>query len=294
MRVFTHPACLAHDPGPGHPESPRRLQVLLDRITADGRFAVSQASAAPREATLDLHAPGYVEHLERMAHGGGGVLDADTVMNGASWDAALGALGAALAATRSALGGTPAFAAVRPPGHHALRDRAMGFCLLGTVALAAFTARREGAARVLIVDWDVHHGNGTQALVEHDAAIRFVSLHQWPAYPGTGRAGERGVGNVFNVPMAAGLPPERYVAALWDAVVAASAGWAPDLVLVSAGFDSMAGDPLGGFTLEPEHYDGLTRRLRERFADAAFAGCLEGGYVPERVADGVLAHLAAV
>jgi acetoin utilization deacetylase AcuC-like enzyme len=128
-------------------------------------------------------------------------------------------------------------------------------------------------------------------LVETDPSIRYVSLHQWPWYPGTGAADERGVGNVFNVPRGPGKPASLYVDDLWSAIVAATAGWRPDLVLVSAGFDAMTGDPLGGFTLEPSHYADLTRRLREHLADAPMVGLLEGGYIPERLADGVLAHV---
>src|SRR5207244_13185292 len=144
-------------------------------------------------------------------------------------------------------------------GQHALRDTAMGFCLVGSVALGAHYARaRHAAERVLIVDWDVHHGNGTQALVEQERDIHFVSMHQWPWYPGTGAADDRGPhGNVWNVPMPAALPPMRYVEALRHAVDAATSGWLPQLVLISAGFDSLRGDPLGGFTLEVEHIDTL-------------------------------------
>jgi acetoin utilization deacetylase AcuC-like enzyme len=292
--VFTHPACLEHSAGRGHPESPERLRVLLERIGLDGRFLIQEAQPAPREAILAVHHDHYLQYLEAMARRGGGVLDPDTIMNAASWDAALAAAGAALAAVASALEGTPAFAAARPPGHHALADRAMGFCLLGNIVIAAQAARRAGQERILIVDWDVHHGNGTQALVERDPSIRFVSLHQWPAYPGTGRADETGVGNVFNVPMSPGRPPDQYVEALWQAVVTASSGWTPDVVLISAGFDAMRGDPLAGFTLEPEHYTDLTRRLRDRFPAAGCAAMLEGGYVPERLAQGALAMLGAL
>jgi acetoin utilization deacetylase AcuC-like enzyme len=293
-QVFTHPACLLHDAGRRHPESPERLRVLLARLEADGRFPVSSAEPASREALLAVHPAHYLDHLESDSRRGGGVLDQDTITNAMSWDAARGGAGAAIAAVESAMAGTPALAAVRPPGHHALADRAMGFCLLGNVVIAARAAQRGGAERVLIVDWDVHHGNGTQALVEHDASIRFVSLHQWPAYPGTGRASERGVGNIFNLPMPAGLEPGLYVESLWDGVRAATEGWSPELVLVSAGFDAMKNDPLAGFTLEPEHYADLTRRLRARWPDAPFAATLEGGYAPSRLADGVLAHLGAL
>jgi acetoin utilization deacetylase AcuC-like enzyme len=293
-RVFSHQACLAHSAGRAHPESPERLRVLLSRLQADGRFVVTEADPATREPLLAVHPAHYLDYLEADSRRGGGVLDPDTITNAASWAAACAGAGAALAAVESAMAGTPAFAAVRPPGHHALADRAMGFCLLGNIVIAARAAQRGGAGRVLIVDWDVHHGNGTQALVEADETIRFVSLHQWPAYPGTGRAAERGVGNIFNVPLPPGLEPGRYVEALWDAIGTATGQWTPDAILVSAGFDAMAGDPLAGFTLEPEHYADLTRRLRMRWPQAPFASLLEGGYVPGRLADAVVAHLGAV
>jgi acetoin utilization deacetylase AcuC-like enzyme len=162
------------------------------------------------------------------------------------------------------------------------------------VVVAAKHARAAGRERVLIVDWDVHHGNGTQALMETDPTIRYVSLHQHPWYPGTGMADERGAGNVFNVPRGPNRPASLYVGDLWAAVLAATEDWEPDLVLVSAGFDAMAGDPLGGFTLEPEHYADLTLRLRERLPRAPVVGLLEGGYIPSRLADGALAHVAAL
>jgi acetoin utilization deacetylase AcuC-like enzyme len=170
----------------------------------------------------------------------------------------------------------------------------MGFCLLNNVVIAARHAQRAGRERVLIVDWDVHHGNGTQALVERDASLRYVSLHQHPWYPGTGMAEERGVGNVFNVPRGPGRPAPLYVGDLWSAIMAATEHWMPSLVLVSAGFDAMSGDPLGGFTLEPRDYGDLTIRLRERLPQVPVVGLLEGGYVPARLADGVLAHLGAL
>jgi acetoin utilization deacetylase AcuC-like enzyme len=293
--IFTHPDCLRHDPGPDHPETPARLRILLERARQEPRVALHEAASGSPEALLAVHPRAYLDTLQAMSARGGGALFLDTVLNGASWDAVLGATGAALAAVDHAHAGRGhAFAAVRPPGHHALAARGMGFCLVANAVVAARHAQRLGRERVLIVDWDVHHGNGTQALVEHDPTIRYVSLHQHPWYPGTGMADERGVGNVFNVPRGPGAPPERYVADLWAAIEAATAGWRPDLVLVSAGFDAMHGDPLGGFTLEPQHYADLTRRLRERLPDAPIVGLLEGGYVPARVADGALAHVLAL
>jgi acetoin utilization deacetylase AcuC-like enzyme len=174
----------------------------------------------------------------------------------------------------------------------------MGFCLFGNVAIAAKHALTRGAARVLIVDWDVHHGNGTQALVEDDARIRFVSMHQWPWYPGSGAAEDRGPqGSVWNVPMPAGLPAAEYLAALLDAVDKAAKDWTPDLVLVSSGFDSMAGDPLGGFSLELDDIGALTRELVSRaegWCGGRLVSALEGGYDPQRLAAGVVAHLEAL
>ena len=175
----------------------------------------------------------------------------------------------------------------------------MGFCLFGNVAIAAHYARQtQGLERILIIDWDVHHGNGTQALVEREPDIRFISMHQWPWYPGTGAADDRGPHRtVWNIPMPPGLAPTNYIDALERGIDAASAGFTPDLVLISAGFDSLAGDPLGGFTLEVDDFDQLTRSIVAR-ADAWCGGrvvsVLEGGYAPDRVAQASVRHLAAL
>ncbi|HEU5320664.1 MAG TPA: histone deacetylase, partial [Methylomirabilota bacterium] len=198
--VFTHPDCHLHDPGPGHPEAPARLNAILDRLRAHPGATVTEAGPTGPAALAAVHPPAYLALLERVSRVGGGMLDADTILNNRSWDAVLGATGAVLAAVEHAHAGRGhAFAAVRPPGHHALANAAMGFCLVNNAVVAARWLQAMGRARVLIVDWDVHHGNGTQAIVEHDPSIRYVSLHQFPWYPGTGLASERGVGNVFNV-----------------------------------------------------------------------------------------------
>ncbi|HEX9632019.1 MAG TPA: histone deacetylase [Gemmatimonadales bacterium] len=295
IRIFHHPATLEHDGGPGHPESPERIRAILRTLQTGplaSRVALEEAPAAHREALERVHPPAYLDALHGLVQRGGGRLDADTVASPGSWDAAVRAAGAAVAAAASALAGVPAFAVVRPPGHHALAAQAMGFCLLNNVAVAAHAALAQGLTRVLIVDWDVHHGNGTQAIVEREPRIRYVSLHQWPLYPGTGRADERGVGNVFNVPRPPGRPRAEYVAALDDAVQAAVADWAPELLLLSAGFDAMAGDPLAGFTLEPDDYAEWVTRWRR--LGAPIASVLEGGYAPSRVAAAAQAHLAAL
>jgi acetoin utilization deacetylase AcuC-like enzyme len=293
--IFTHPDCLLHDPGPDHPETPARLRVLLERARSDPGVEVVEVPAASIQPLLEVHPRDYLDLLQAMSARGGGALFLDTVLNDASWRAVLGATSAVLAAVDHAHAGRGnAFAAVRPPGHHALASRGMGFCLTANAMVAARHAQQGGRERILIVDWDVHHGNGTQDLMEHDETVRYVSLHQHPWYPGTGLAHERGVGNVFNVPRGPGAPPERYVDDLWAAIAAATADWAPDMLLISAGFDAMRGDPLGGFTLEPEHYADLTRRLRERLPGTPIVGLLEGGYAPSRLADGVLAHTLAL
>jgi len=294
VTVFTHPACLLHDPGAGHPEHPGRLAVLLEEIEKSQQIVRCDAAPADRSLLEAVHPADYLDNLESLSRAGGGPVLPDTVMDLHTWDAILGSAGALGAAVDRSLGGIHSFASVRPPGHHALERHPMGFCFVGNVVIAARYAQSLGVDRVLIIDWDVHHGNGTQALVERDPSVRFVSLHQWPWYPGTGAEDERGVGNVFNVPRPPGLPPEQYLADLWQGVSQALAGWTPDLVLISAGFDAMAGDPLGGFTLEPAHYASLTGMVRERLPDTPIVGSLEGGYIPARLAQGAMAHLQAL
>jgi acetoin utilization deacetylase AcuC-like enzyme len=230
-------------------------------------------------------------------------LDADTAVSGRSWDAALGACGAAVDAMRwvGQGNGPSAFCPIRPPGHHATSDRAMGFCLFNNVAVAARTALAEGiAGRVLIVDWDVHHGNGTQDIFYEDPDVFYLSLHQHPQYPGTGLAHETGrgagKGTTLNLPMSAGQPPDRYVNALLDALDRV-AGFAPDMVFISAGFDAARDDPIGGFTLEPEHFATLTTEVVERTRSSAggrVVSLLEGGYNPPELGRCVTAHLTAL
>lgn len=258
-----------------------------------------------RHATIEelelAHDPAYVRSVRALVDAGGGRLDADTVTSSGSWDAATAGSGCVLSAVDLSVTGVHprSFCAVRPPGHHAVYDRAMGFCLFGNVAIAAHYARRKhGLQRILIVDWDVHHGNGTQALVENEPDIHFVSMHQWPWYPGTGAADDRGPrSSVWNVPMRAGLEPVDYIAAIERGIDAATNRFVPDLILVSAGFDSLAGDPLGGFTLEIDDFEELTRSLVAR-ADSWCGGrivsSLEGGYSPDRLATASVRHLAAL
>ena len=297
--------CGRHDTGWGHPEHVGRLRGISSALRADPEFLARVRHVDARHATVDelalAHDRRYIAAVEAIVAASGGPLDADTVTSEGSWDAATAAAGAVLDGVDLAFSDDPcrAFCAVRPPGHHALRSAAMGFCLFGNVAIAAhYARRRELAERVLIVDWDVHHGNGTQALVEQERDVHFVSMHQWPWYPGTGAASDRGPHDtVWNVPMAPALAPERYVDAFRSAVDAATRAFTPDLVLISAGFDSLRGDPLGGFTLEYEHVDQLTRFIVER-AESWCAGrvvsALEGGYAPDRLAEACVVHLRAL
>jgi acetoin utilization deacetylase AcuC-like enzyme len=296
VHVFSHPLSLTHDPGPGHPESSARLAAILEELRGPSwadLICWEEAVPATEAQLLRAHSQPYLDLLQATASRGGGRLDADTVVGRSSYRAALVGAGAAVGAAKSALAGRPAFAAVRPPGHHALRDAAMGFCLVNNVVVAARAAlEEEGIVRVLIVDWDVHHGNGTQAMVESDPRVRYVSLHQWPLYPGTGRAEERGVGNIFNVPRSPGLARGVYLHDLNEAVALATDGWQPELILLSAGFDAMAGDPLAGFTLEPEDYSTWVRQWRQ--LGAPMASVLEGGYAPSRIRLAAGEHLRAL
>ena len=299
---ISHSDCGRHDTGWGHPEHVGRLRAITRALRNDPELFQSVAQIEGRHATAEeiagVHDAGYVESIREIAAAGGGRIDSDTVTSEGSWDAGTAGAGCTLEAVDLSFQGTHtrSFVAVRPPGHHALYDRSMGFCLFGNVALAAHHARTiHNAERVLIVDWDVHHGNGTQALVERHPGIHFVSMHQWPWYPGTGAADDRGPhSSVWNIPMRAGLNRQDYVGALLSGIDAATADFTPDLILVSAGFDSLAGDPLGGFTLEIEDFERITDELVSR-ADSWCSGrlvsVLEGGYAPDRLAAAAIAHL---
>ena len=261
--VLTHPALARLHPTFGHPESEQRLEVLLGAFTD-----WAEGTPASRDELELCHDPAYVDNVAAVSERV--LLDPDTVASPTSYEAALLAAGTAIEAARR--GG---FALVRPPGHHALRDRAMGFCLFDNVAIAARAAQAEGASRIAIVDWDVHHGNGTDAIFRHDDSVLFVSLHQWPFYPGTGGPDDQAETTV-NVPLEAGSGDAEYADAFTRIVEPAVTAFEPQLVLVSAGFDAHAEDPLGGMSVTEEGFRELARRSAA--LGPRTAAVLEGGY----------------
>lgn len=302
---ISHSDCGRHDTGWGHPEHVGRLRAITRALREEPDLFHRIEHLEGRHATIEelelAHDPAHVAAVRVLAEQGGGRLDADTLVSRGSWEAATAGVGCVLSAVDFAAGGVHprSFCAVRPPGHHAVHNRAMGFCLFGTVAIAAKYARKmHGLQRILIVDWDVHHGNGTQALVENEPDIHFVSMHQWPWYPGTGATEDRGPHRtVWNLPMPAGRPRQDYVDTLQRGIDAATSSFVPDLIFISAGFDSLNGDPLGGFTLEIDDFVGLTESLMERADDwcgGRLVSALEGGYAPDRVGAAAVAHLGAL
>ncbi len=305
VAFISHSDCGLHDTGWEHPEHVGRLRAIPSALKYHPELFGVLLHHEGRHATPDelalAHAVAYISSVRSLAESGGGQLDPDTILSEGSWNAATAGAGCVLDGVDLVMQqrASRAFCAVRPPGHHAVRDRAMGFCLFGNVAIAAhYALRNHGVERVLIIDWDVHHGNGTQALVEHESRIHFVSIHQWPWYPGTGALEERGPhGTIWNVPMSPGLTPDTYTQALWHAVDEATAAWTPDLVLLSAGFDSLAGDPLGGFTWTIADITSMTAELMaraQRWCNGRVVSALEGGYAPEQTAAAAIAHIQAM
>ena len=301
--LVSHPIFLRHDTGRGHPERPDRLRAVSARLEASGLLAEvvrHEPGRAPLEPIHAIHDAAVIERVRRGAAAGSAVLDGgDTVVSADSYEAALVAVGAALESVDHVLDGTwdNAFVACRPPGHHAEADRSMGFCLFNNVAVAAEHARAQGVERVAIVDWDVHHGNGTQHIFEHRADVFYASLHQWPWYPGTGAAGERGRGDgtgaTLNLPMTAGAGDPDYLRAFEDTLLPSLEAFDPGLVLISAGFDAHALDPLSSTRVSTDAFGRMTTLLRG-LAGGRIVSLLEGGYDLEGLASSVEAHVAAL
>jgi acetoin utilization deacetylase AcuC-like enzyme len=299
--LFTHSHMVAHNAGAGHPERPVRLTAVLDALADAGlgrdRREATEASVADLER---VHPATYVARLlaaEPLT--GFNQLDPDTILAPGSLRAGRLAAGAPIDAVRSVAAGemTRAFAAVRPPGHHAEPDRAMGFCLFSNVAVAARVAQSLGMARVAVVDFDVHHGNGTQAAFEAEDSLFLASIHQSPLYPGTGAASETGVGNIVNAPVAPHAAREHWRAAFTGTLMPALDAFAPDLILISAGFDAHRRDPLAHQSLEAEDFAWATRAVVEvarRRCGGKVVSSLEGGYDLEGLGRSAVAHVQAL
>ena len=301
--LITHPDCLEHVNPPGHPESVARLEAVMAALSGPGFDTLGRIAAVlAHDDDLGLaHGRAYIDRIRRLSPDSGWVrLDEDTVMSPGSFSAARRAAGGAVQAVRMVLQGDlrNAFVACRPPGHHAERGRAMGFCLFSNVAIAAKHALEvHGLARVAVLDFDVHHGNGTQDVLWDEARALFVSSHQMPLYPGTGAASETGAhGNVLNMPLAGGSGGAG-MRAVWEGALERVAEFGPDLVLVSAGFDAHVRDPLGGLNWRTEDYAWLTRAICEMAAGCCsgrVVSVLEGGYDLEALGESVAAHVGVL
>jgi acetoin utilization deacetylase AcuC-like enzyme len=310
--LVTHPDYLKHNAGRGHPESPERLtaieahlhkQGLVDQLTL---LPVGHRDEAELGSWIDaVHTPAYRTALHRAVPSEGiRYLDADTGLSPGSWSAALAAVGGALSAADEVMAGRVqnAFCAVRPPGHHAESNRGMGFCLLNNVAIAArYLQRHYGLKKVAVIDWDVHHGNGTQEIFYEDPTVLYISTHQSPLYPGTGSEAETGrgagQGYTLNCPMPAGRDDDDYATVFVKTILPALKSFEPEFLLISAGFDAHRDDPLAGMHVTETGFGEMTRLVRE-LADHACRGrivsCLEGGYNLPALARSVEAHLLAL
>jgi acetoin utilization deacetylase AcuC-like enzyme len=298
--LYTHQACLDHDPGRYHPESPDRLRAVLEALDAP-EFARLDRREAP-EASLDdiarVHPRGFVERmLAAVPASGHAGIDADTILSPASGRAALHAAGAVVAAVDAVVAGEAnnAFCAVRPPGHHAEPLRAMGFCLFNNVAIGALRAREvHGLNRVAVVDFDVHHGNGTQACFYDDSSLFYASTHQFPLYPGTGAASETGVGNIVNVPLPPMAGSRQFRLGFSRDILPALDAFRPEIVLISAGFDAHRSDPLAQLLLDEADYSWVTEELvaiARRHAGGRMVATLEGGYDLAALGASAAAHV---
>ncbi len=302
--LYSHAACEDHIPNIGHPEGPVRLRAIKEALSAP-EFKALERREAPRaeESQISRVHPGSFVHDLLQAVPAQGVvdLDADTILSPGSGEAALRAAGAVVAAVDAVLAGEAdnAFCAVRPPGHHAEPDQAMGFCLFNNVAVGALHAREaHGVNRIAVVDFDVHHGNGTQAMFWDDPDLFYASTHQMPLYPGTGSARERGVNaNIVNAPLPPGAGSVEFRQALRDSIVPALTMFQPDFLFISAGFDAHAEDPLAGLNFVEDDYAWATEQLMALARSACggrLVSVLEGGYNPDALGRSVAAHVRAL
>lgn len=304
--LIYHPIYEKHDTGFGHPETPDRYRVVIDAIKGDDELCKSlveiQAEKAPQGIVQAAHTKEHFKRVEGAFANGLDRLDADTVISMQSFDASLYAAGGAITAVDAVMQGEArnAFVAVRPPGHHATAEHAMGFCLFNNVAVAARYAQNKykEIERVAIIDWDVHHGNGTQGIFYSDSSVFFFSMHQYPWYPGTGSRGEtgqgKGLGATLNLPMRAFAPAKDQLSAFDAAIDEISGKTKPDMIFISAGFDAHLTDPLGQLQLEDPDFEAMTRTIMQ-WADEACDGrvvsCLEGGYNLDTLGKTTAAHV---
>jgi acetoin utilization deacetylase AcuC-like enzyme len=302
--LYCPPCFLDHETG-AHPERAERIRHIPGRLTAAGllgRCRTPEFKPVTRQRLARIHSPAYIDEVWAYAKSGGGYIESDTVVSPASYEVALMAAGSVCDAVERILRAedTQGLCLVRPPGHHAMINHAMGFCLFNNVAVAARLAVDSfGLERVLVVDWDIHHGNGTQAAFWEDPQIAFLSIHRWPFYPGSGDADEtgggRGLGATLNLPIEYGTPRKEYLARFAANLETFAAKVKPQLVLVSAGFDAHRLDPVGDLGLESEDFAALTKMaldVAETYADGRMVSVLEGGYDPKILADCVELHLA--
>lgn len=302
MRIYTHPACTRHDPGPGHAERPLRLVAVTEALREAFPDALhwEEAPRASRGQLLRVHDDALLALVLDTPVDGPMPLDPDTVLAPGSAEAALRAAGAGIAAVDAVMHGEVrrVFCAVRPPGHHATPSAAMGFCLFNNIAVAAAHAcDKHGLSRVAVVDFDVHHGNGTQAIFDTDARVMYLSSHQMPLYPDTGYANERGVGNIVNAPLPPGCDSDGFRRIWRERLLPTLDSFRPQLLFISAGFDAHKRDPLAQVELEGGDYEWITRELvaiAKRHGDGRVVSMLEGGYDLAALREASVAHVGAL